>query len=225
MRLRLIHSLALNMTPSSLSSYLSEGVSDQVPPNIEELYGLDGVKTFQNALSFMPKDKVFHSLRVGGTAHKLGLSKESVSAAILHDYIERGGDLSLLSKLSHLGVSDHAIRVIKLLSVEEKTPGADDNQVVYDHIKKMLGDPDIDNDTKDICIIIKCSDRLDNLRKRVRRGELTPEYYDASLKLLNMLMKRYRGDNKWSSYINTKLGQIEEIVEAFGYSQKVKSYV
>lgn len=216
MQLSLIHVLD--------PSFLTEGMSDQVPPNVEELYGPEGVRQFQQALSFMPKDKVFHSLRVGGTARKLGLDKEQVAAAILHDYIERGGDLAALSALKHLGVSDHAIRVIRLLSVEEKTPGADDNQVVYDHIRKMLNDPGIDDTTKNICIIIKCSDRLDNLRKRVRRGELTDGYYQASLRLLNLLMKNYQGDNKWVSYIHTKLAQIEEIVEAYGYGYPAKAY-
>lgn len=209
MKLNLIHRL--------LKPKLSEGI----PDNIQAMYDSDMLKKLRGSLAFMPKDKIKHSFRVGSNAAQSGLNKEHVTVAILHDYIERGGDLTLLKDLD---LTPHAIQIIKMLSIEEKTPGADDNEIVYEHIKEMLNDKEIDDDTKDIAIIIKCSDRLDNLRKRIRRGYLDQHYMNASFKLLNLLISNYKGNRGTLNHIHQKMKDVSNAVEDHGFNKPVKTY-
>ncbi len=61
--------------------------------------GAGRFKQLKNSLGFMPGKKVKHSLRVGATVADAGLSPDDVEAAILHDYIERGGDPNRLIRL------------------------------------------------------------------------------------------------------------------------------
>jgi hypothetical protein len=160
------------------------------------------LKTLKKTISsVMPKEKVQHSFRVGTTAAKAGLDSTYVDAAVLHDYLERGGDPKVLEKL---GLSDSALSIIKLLSIDEKNPGMDDNEAVYQHVLQMLRSNEPQR-VKDIAIIIKCSDRLDNLRKRVKRSNLTSDYYKKSMKLLNLLMGYFRGPSNWIKFIRNKL--------------------
>lgn len=174
--------------------------------HLKERLGKNTVKTFRNALSFMPPKKVDHSLRVGKTVSKAGMDDEAVHAAILHDYIERGGDIN---KLMGLGISEKTLRIIHMLSVEEKVPGMDDNEHVYHHMLKTLDDLSIDLETKNIAIVVKASDRLDNLNKRVKAGKLMPAYYMASQRLLALLFSRYTGNRDVLAHIKKKLAKLE----------------
>lgn len=187
---------------------------------LREIYGSD-LKRFKKSLKFMPAAKQKHSFRVANMAAKAGLGREHVDAAILHDYIERGGDVAQLPKL---GLSNHALHVIKILSLEEKTPGADDTAVVLDHIRSMLNDPEIDERTKNIAIVIKASDRLDNLRRRIRSGKLVEKYWGASVKLLKMLFDNYGGDHESIKYLKNKFNKVSSTVAAHGFDAKIPNY-
>jgi (p)ppGpp synthase/HD superfamily hydrolase len=172
---------------------------------LKPLYGKERYKAYKDVLAFMPPKKVDHSLRVGATAAKSGLDTEAVEAAILHDYIERGGDLT---KLSQLQVSDKAIRIIKLLSIDEKTPGLDDTQEVQHHIEQMLANTAIDDHDKNVAIIIKCADRIDNLKKRIKKQNLEPAYAAASRNLFNTLINAYTGDPELVQHVKRKIAKL-----------------
>lgn len=173
--------------------------------HLKERLGKKTVKSFRNAMSFMPNHKVKHSLRVGTTVSKAGLDDDAVHAAILHDYIERGGDVS---KLQELGISNQAMRIIQMLSVEDKTLGIEDNEQVYHHMLKILDDLSIDLDTKNIAIIVKASDRLDNIGKRIKTNSLSPAYYMASRRLFDLLFSRYTGNRDVLAHVKNKLAKL-----------------
>jgi hypothetical protein len=74
---------------------------------------------------------------------------------------------------------------------------------------QTLDDLDIDLETKNIAIVVKASDRLDNLTKRVKAGNLNPGYYMASRRLLQLLFSRYTGDRDVLAHIKKKLAKLE----------------
>lgn len=172
---------------------------------LSQMSSKDRVHRLKDALGFMPKKKVQHSLRVGATAAKAGLPHEGVEAAVLHDYIERGGDLS---KLARLRLDPKTLRVIQMLSLTEKTPGADDTSEVQRHIEEMLHDPNLDQHDKNIAIIVKCADRIDNLKKRLREKKLTLQYRAASWKLFNTLIGAYKGDPSVITHVKQKITKV-----------------
>ncbi len=181
--------------------WIAEGAASTLKP----LIGRQRFKQLKKSLAFMPGKKVKHSMRVGATAAKAGLSPEDVEAAILHDYIERGGDVGLLDKLQ---ISNRARRVIDMLSITEKTPGADDTAEVQHHIEQMIADRSLPEHDKNIAIIVKCADRIDNVKKRVRENRLTPEYKAASAKLFNTLIGGYTGERELMTHIDRKIGRL-----------------
>lgn len=180
---------------------IAEGPGDTLKP----VLGKNRYRELKNSLGFMPGKKVKHSMRVGATAAKSGLEPEYIEAAILHDYIERGGDLS---KLDQLQISPRARRIIDMLSISEKTPGMDDTQEVQHHVEQMLRDPSIDQHEKDIAIIVKASDRIDNVTKRIKAGKLNPNYKAASLKLFQTLLGSYRGDPSLVQHVKKKIAKL-----------------
>jgi (p)ppGpp synthase/HD superfamily hydrolase len=188
----------------------NEWLDMQENKHLKTRLGKKTVNTFKAALSFMPPKKVDHSLRVGRTVSKAGLDDDAVHAAILHDYIERGGDLN---QLQNLGISNKTMRIIQMLSVDEKTPGLDDNEVVYQHMLHALDDLDTDLESKNIAIVVKASDRLDNLGKRVLANKLTPAYYMASRRLFDLLFSRYTGNRDVLAHIKKKLSKLERQVQ------------
>lgn len=181
--------------------WIAEGPGDTLKP----LLGNDRYRQLKKSLKFMPGKKVKHSMRVGETAAKAGLDREGVEAAIMHDYIERGGDLGVLSKLQ---LSPRAMRIINMLSISEKTPGMDDTSEVQHHVEQMLNDQNISEHDKNIAIIVKCSDRIDNLTKRIKANKLNDGYKTASIKLLNTLLNSYTGDPSLTQHIKKKIGKM-----------------
>lgn len=182
-------------------SQILEGSMDTLKP----LYGPQRLRQFKNVLGFMPQKKVKHSLRVGATAARSGLSPDEVEAAILHDYIERGGNLEHLDELN---ISPRTIRIMKMLSLDEKTPGLDDTEQVQQHIEQMLRDQSLDQHEKNVAIIVKCADRIDNLAKRMKADNLTQHYAWASNKLFQTLLSGYTGDPALISHVKKKISKM-----------------
>lgn len=180
---------------------IAEGPGSTLKP----ILGKPRYKELKSSLGFMPGKKVKHSMRVGATAAKAGLDPEGIEAAILHDYIERGGDMGALKNLQ---ISPRAMRVIQMLSISEKTPGMDDTQEVQHHVEQMLRDPNIDPHEKDIAIIVKCSDRIDNVTKRIKAQKLNPQYAAASRLLFQTLLGSYKGDPSLLQHIKKKIGKL-----------------
>jgi hypothetical protein len=193
----------------SLLTY-TEWLVDESINKLKQVYSPKRLKKLAKTISFMPDSKIDHSFRVGATVAKAGLSKRYVDAAVLHDYLERGGDPNVLNRL---GLSANALNIIKILSIEEKTPGADDNEIVYQHVVQMLQNREIPQRIKDIAIIIKCSDRLDNLRKRVKASKLNADYYYKSMRLLTTLSTHFAGPAKWLEFIKAKLNKLNRKIE------------
>jgi hypothetical protein len=163
----------------------------------------------QSLASSMPPSKVAHSMRAGKSVAKAGVNDQDVlSAAILHDYLERGGNPDEV--IQRLGISPRALKLMQLMTVAEKTPGLDDNSAVYQHMQQVIGDPQLDQETKNYLILIKASDRLDNIRKRFIKGTLDKIYYNASVKLLHFLFSSYQGAQSLIQYLLDKWNKLRQ---------------
>jgi hypothetical protein len=131
----------------------------------------------------MGKEKRKHSIGVGQEIAQLGLSPDAQNAAYFHDYVERGGDVRTL--IGKLKLSPLSIKIIKMLT------GTGDP---LQHMMKVLYDPDIDDETKNLAILVKIADRINNLDRRTEEGKLTKKYLEKSRELLIELFKWYSGD-------------------------------
>lgn len=143
----------------------------------------------------MPKSKQKHSVRVGRELHKAKAGKIATYAGLLHDYLERGGDPETLSQhIDELGLPQKIVDVVHSLSDDEKNVESSTNQPL-EHLKWILQavtDPDLRN----IIILSKMSDRVDNLRKRARRGKIGRRYAAKSEELMQYLASHYTGEER-----------------------------
>jgi len=170
--------------------WLTEGMG-----TLKAVIGKDSMSQLRTHLrDVMPKGKVQHSLRVGSSAARIGLDAHTVNAAILHDFIERGGNLNVL--VDHLGLSPKTVAVIRYLSSEEKNVGESGGNEPLEHIRQVLASPTMDADTSNVVILIKIADRLDNLKKRVNAGGVGKGYLQKSKDLITFLFQSYTGDAK-----------------------------
>lgn len=143
-------------------------------------------------LKTLPKRKRKHSHRVARTLHKVGVGKIGVYAGLLHDYLERGGDVETLSThVGELGLPAEILVAVQSLSNDEKYAEAHPNQPLV-HLQNVLGSIS-DVDLKNIVILIKLSDRLDNLKQRYRRGKIGNNYRRKSAELVQWLAAQYVG--------------------------------
>lgn len=146
-------------------------------------------------LATMPKHKRKHSIRVGKKLHKAGAGKAGVYAGLLHDYLERGGDVRrLLDHSQEFGISQQAIEAVKILSMDEKNGDSVENQPLI-HMQQVLptlADPEMRN----IVILAKMADRLDNLTKRARSGKIGRNYRLKSDQLVSFLQSQYSGKQR-----------------------------
>lgn len=152
-------------------------------------------------LQTLPKHKKQHSIRVAKTLKKAGANKESIYAAALHDYLERGGDIESLSNhIESLNLSSRIITIVQSLSQDESS--TDPNQPLS-HLKSVLGtvqDADLKN------ILIKLSDRLDNLKCRGHKA--SPKYKQKSIELTQFLIANYTGEDAPFKKLVKKLSRI-----------------
>lgn len=151
----------------------------------------------------MPKGKIRHAKRVEQRVKKMfgrtNAKKDAQLAALFHDYIERGGDINTAKRKFKL--SDKVTNIIGHLSDPEKMNVGDiANNAPLAHMRMILEDPSILPEEKQIVILVKIADRLDNLTRRIswaKRG--LPEdalvnigkYRRASAELLDYLFNFY----------------------------------
>ena len=159
-------------------------------------------------LSVMPKRKQKHSRRVGKQLHRLGLGKQGTYAGLLHDYLERGGDLETLKQhLGSLHLPPQVINIIQALTGADKDipdPDESPENPSLDHLMHNL--PNLDQETKNMAILVKLSDRLDNLKKRMRiRGKIANNYKRKSLDIVNFLESHYTGVPKYFRKLKNKI--------------------
>lgn len=146
-------------------------------------------------LDVMPKHKRNHSKRVAKTLRKAGVGKIGIYSGLLHDYLERGGNLfELTQHIDELGLPQQIVNVVLNLSDDEDNAETSPNQPLA-HLQQVLNKT-TNQDIKNIIILAKLSDRLDNLRKRARKGKIGKNYLSKSSDLIQWLSDQYTGKNK-----------------------------
>lgn len=162
---------------------------------ITELNLHRAIARMEPLLQTMPKAKIKHSKRVAKTLNKAKAGKIGVYAGLLHDYLERGGDLSTLSQhIDELKLPSEIIKAVHALSDDEKSAEANGNQPLI-HLQSILQSVE-DEELRNIIILAKLSDRLDNLDKRAKRGKIGVRYQKKSLELIDWLRSNYTGKPK-----------------------------
>lgn len=161
-------------------------------------------KAVKPLLGTMPKHKRAHSRRVGRTLHQAGVPEHGVYAGLLHDYLERGGDLEHLSNhVYELGLPPSVMAVVQSLTSDEKHgsgAGSDSGNEPLDHLSVVLAKLPTTRDGRDlgdlICLV-KLADRIDNLEKRLlQSGKIGKSYRAKSIDLIDYLILQYRGARK-----------------------------
>lgn len=144
-------------------------------------------------LSVLPKHKQKHSKRVGKSLEKAGAGKVATYAGLLHDYLERGGDIETLSDhIDELGLPKRIVLAVQALSQDESVDAGAANQPLM-HLKQVLGK--IKNeDLRNIVILAKLADRIDNLRRRL--PAIPKQYRKKSEELIEYLIEKYTGKGK-----------------------------
>lgn len=161
---------------------------------LSELRFRKAKKKVANLLDELPKKKQKHSIRVAKHLHEIGADDASVYAGLTHDYLERGGDAKTLAKhVDKKDLPDEVVPVVHGLSQDEAIDA--DNEPL-EHIKQTLAATD-DEEQRNIIIITKIADRIDNLRKRLKRdGKIGSKYLNKSLELVEFLAQSYSGRTK-----------------------------
>jgi hypothetical protein len=182
----------------------------------EGIVGIDQARQFRNLMkqAGMSKDKRDHSERVTQGIHSLFVSPKYakqytkrgvvppldpsqwtvVMAALFHDFLERGGDHSVLEKL---GLPSGTIQVIDVLTSDKG------DEYPLEHLQKVL--PTLDENLKNMVILIKLSDRIDNLSKRVDAGGIGNNYMNKSNELVKWLFQQYTGDPSYLMILRKRL--------------------
>lgn len=129
----------------------------------------------------MPIKKFKHSKRVAELTKLLKNNVDVYSAAVYHDFLERGGSKKDMKKI----LSPYAFELVKVLTNENK-------EDTLNKFKKMFGytGGEFLNDI----IIIKLCDRTDNLKKRSIKNTLDKEYIKSSVELIQWMWDKYKGD-------------------------------
>lgn len=178
---------------------------------ISELRFGKATKQVRDLLATMSAQKRKHSKRVGKMLHQAGVGKVGTYAGLLHDYIERGGDIrQLISHAGQYGLPARVIEIVRALSVDEKNadtivPNTQNQPLV--HLQNVL--PELDYRMRNIVILAKMADRIDNLAKRAKRGHISGSYRIKSNELLAYLRSQYNGKPK---PFRKLMRQYEEVV-------------
>ena len=155
---------------------------------INERYSDDDLSLLNQ---YMNKRKVKHSCKVAELTTALTSSEDVYNAALYHDYVERGGTLEELKKV----VTPYSYALIMALTkTETDYEEASGKNVTLDVLKsKLLVIPE---HMRHDLIIIKIADRTDNLRKRLKAGDLSKHYLRKSAELIQFLFNAYTGSDK-----------------------------
>lgn len=172
-------------------------------------------------LKKMPTHKRKHSKRVGRELHKAGLGHKSVYSGILHDFIERGGSIDKLHQLvGNLGLPAEVTTIVKSLSSDEKQDTKSNDNEPLEHIRSVLNTIK-DEDIRNIIILVKIADRVDNLRKRLRKkGKIGRRYRQKSRDLMSFLSNNYTGKKK---YFNNLMQSYQTVMaESINYNPSME---
>lgn len=146
----------------------------------------------------MPGKKVKHSKRVAKLTKYFTESEDIYNAALYHDYIERGGDLTQLKSV----LSFHSYNLVIALTKTEDIAGSKNQSL--DILKERF--PKYTQDFKNDVILIKICDRADNLVNKYKKGELRKKYIKKSSALIKFLYDNYTGDkSKIDNFLKEKI--------------------
>ena len=153
----------------------------------------------------MPKGKQAHSMRVGGHAAAAGASADEVMGALMHDYVERGGDIDKLVASGLITQVQKDIILALSSSEEDVAAYAGDNEPLH-HMQQVFADMENDG-LKNTLAMVKAGDRVDNLNRRVwdpeRKGAVTKKkYLKKSADLFNFLRQSVSDKTKVDAVIN-----------------------
>jgi ArsR family metal-binding transcriptional regulator len=85
--------------------------------------------------------------------------------------------------MNKIGVSDKVVRVVSALSMKSGS--------VLDHLKEVI--PSLSEEEANSVMIIKMSDRIDNLETRIQNNRLNDKYREKSMNLLRYIKDNYTG--------------------------------
>ena len=176
---------------------------------IVELKFSKAIERMAPLLATMPRGKAKHSIRAAKNVHKAGGGKRAVYTTILHDFIERGGDINHLSDhIEELGLPKDIVLAVHSLSSDEKTESNTLENEPLLHLQSIL--PAInEKEIRDIIIIAKMGDRIDNLKKRIRKfGKIGKNYKRKSIELLDFLVSNYTGKAKLFDRLQQKFMEL-----------------
>lgn len=129
----------------------------------------------------LSEKKLKHSKRVGELTKHIKNDADIYSAAVYHDFLERGGNIEDLEKI----LTPHALELVQILTNDTN------DDTLYKLKTSLLGKPE--NIINEI-LIIKLCDRSDNLKKRVLKNILTKGYVNKSVDLIQWIWDSYKGD-------------------------------
>lgn len=162
---------------------------------IIELKLQNAIRAMSPLLDVMPKSKRKHSRRVAKSLKRAGAGRIGVYAGLLHDYLENGGDILTLSQhIEELSLPKEIVDIVHILSSDEDVAEDHSNQPLA-HLSQILSQIS-DQGLKNIVILAKLSDRLDNLTKRANRGKISKKYKLKSYELIEWLKLNYTGKSK-----------------------------
>ena len=175
---------------------------------VEWLENAESIKQYLDEIG-MRKRKQKHLRRVEKAVKLVGGDKDVQRAALLHDLIERGGDVEVARRLFNL--SDRTVNIIQHLSNTESSEQEDTPNVPLAHIQMILNSQDIESDEKQVVAIIKIADRLDNLKRRINLGSVGKNYSAKSADLLRWLFNFYYTNYSKDKPIKKLYKQYEDV--------------
>ncbi len=141
----------------------------------------------QQIKKVLPSKKFKHSKRVAELTKQIKDDKDIYSAAVYHDYLERGG---AEGDMEHI-LSKYALELVNIL-----TNDTDDDALLKLQIRLSGKSQDIKNDI----LIIKICDRADNLKRRAFKNILSKNYIKKSAELIQWIYDSYKGDKNILKY-------------------------
>lgn len=135
----------------------------------------------KHAKRVLPNKKLKHSKRVGEMTKLIKDDVDVYSAAVYHDFLERGGEFKDMEEI----LTPYALELVKILT-------NDTDEDTLNKLKFALaGKPQtLINDI----LIIKLCDRCDNLKKREFKNDLNKGYLKKSAELIQWIWDSYSGD-------------------------------
>jgi hypothetical protein len=137
----------------------------------------------KHAQRVLPNKKLKHSKRVAELTKLLKDDTDIYSAAVYHDFLERGGEVIDMKEI----LTPYALELVYLLTNQ------DEEDTLY-KLKSVLSGKS--KSTINDILIIKLCDRTDNLKKRVQKNILSKNYINKSTELIQWIWDNYTGDKE-----------------------------